>query len=62
MSHLGQELGQLMIYLTEFPIDTVWAGINDPAASCGVLGYQRTQQAAGNGPVEIQRRSNHQIV
>ena len=28
--------------------------INDPAASCGVLGYQRTQQAAGNGPVEIQ--------
>ena len=28
--------------------------INDPAASCGVLGYQRTQQAAGNGPMEIQ--------
>ncbi|CDI04752.1 hypothetical protein BN873_p60012 [Candidatus Competibacter denitrificans Run_A_D11] len=31
--------------------------INDPAASCGVLGYQRTQQAAGNGPVEIQKAS-----
>jgi hypothetical protein len=30
------------------------AQINDLAASCGVLGYQRTQQAAGNGPVEIQ--------
>ena len=30
--------------------------INDPAASYGVLGYQRTQQVAGNGPVEIQLR------
>jgi hypothetical protein len=31
--------------------------IDDPAASCRVLGYQRTQQAAGNGPVEI--HANH---
>ena len=33
--------------------------INDPAASCGVLGYQRTQQAAGNGPVEIQAKGRY---
>ena len=39
--------GFLMKPLEDFP-KHLKRVINDPAASCGVLGYQRTQQAAGN--------------